>query len=101
MNTTETIGLIATLLTTSAFFPEVKKAYKSKNNLSTSTLTIFIIGNIFWIGYGFLINGNILIGSSTVNLTLQLFLAYCTFKSKKELKVYTRKMLNNLEIPQP
>ncbi len=100
MNTTEIIGLVATLLTTSAFFPEVKKAYMNKNNLPTSTLIIFIIGNIFWIGYGILMKGNILITSSVINLIIQLFLVYSTFKSKRELKIYTKKMLDSLDVQQ-
>lgn len=54
----EIIGLIAAALTTSAFVPQVYKAWKSKSteSLSLSMYVVFFIGIMLWLVYGFHLN---------------------------------------------
>ncbi len=58
MNFVEVLGLVAALLTTSAFLPQVYKTWKTKSadSLSLSMLIIFVLGVLCWLVYGFLID---------------------------------------------
>lgn len=53
----EILGLIAALLTTAAFLPQVYKTYKSKDvsSLSMPMLLLFFVGIILWFIYGIII----------------------------------------------
>lgn len=83
MNFTEPIGIIATLFTTSAFLPEVIKAFKkSKSNTSIHTLIIFLVGNTFWLTYGLLTQKKVLIVANIITITLQALLVYNHFQKK-------------------
>ena len=53
----ELVGIIAAILTTSSFVPQVYKTWKSKN-VDGISLTMFLalfIGILFWLVYGILI----------------------------------------------
>ncbi len=53
----ELVGIIAAILTTSSFVPQVYKTWKSKN-VDGISLTMFLalfIGILFWLIYGILI----------------------------------------------
>ena len=52
----EIIGLIAAFLTTASFLPQVYKTWKTKDvsSLSLPMLTMFFVGVIMWLIYGFL-----------------------------------------------
>ena len=54
----EILGLIAAVLTTSAFLPQVYKTWKTKDvaSLSMSTLLLFLVGIILWLCYGIYID---------------------------------------------
>jgi len=54
MEKIELLGLIAATLTTSAFIPQVYKAwkYKSTKDISLIMYLIFLVGLILWIFYG-------------------------------------------------
>lgn len=54
----ETIGIIAAILTTSGFVPQLYKTIKTKNveGISLSMFLILFIGILFWLVYGFLID---------------------------------------------
>ena len=54
----ELLGLIAAILTTAAFLPQVYKTWKTKStdSLSLSMLLIFVSGVLSWLVYGFLID---------------------------------------------
>ena len=51
------IGLLAGALTTSAFFPQLLKAVKTKSveDISLGMFVMFSLGLILWTAYGFLI----------------------------------------------
>ena len=54
----EIIGIIAAVLTTSGFAPQVYKSLKTKEvgSVSLTMYVVMFIGLLFWLSYGFLIN---------------------------------------------
>ncbi|MDT8446119.1 MAG: SemiSWEET transporter [bacterium] len=55
--TTQSIGLLAGLLTTLAFLPQVWQTYRSKQvrDLSLSWAATFTLGILLWLAYGLLL----------------------------------------------
>jgi MtN3 and saliva related transmembrane protein len=58
MHATDTLGLIAGLLTTVAFVPQVVKTWKSKSakDLSLAMFLLYCFGVFLWTIYGVMIN---------------------------------------------
>ena len=54
----EAIGIIAAILTTSGFIPQLYKTIKTKNvnGVSLSMFLVLFVGILFWLVYGYLIN---------------------------------------------
>ncbi|WP_350293120.1 SemiSWEET transporter [uncultured Croceitalea sp.] len=54
MQTIELIGLIAAMLTTGAFVPQVYKVFKSKStaDISLTMYTVLFVGLVLWLIYG-------------------------------------------------
>ena len=54
MQLTESIGLVAAFLTTTAFFPQVMKTVKTKStgDLSLPMYTLMFTGTVSWLVYG-------------------------------------------------
>jgi MtN3 and saliva related transmembrane protein len=80
----EIIGLIAATLTTSAFVPQVYKAWKSKSteSLSLSMYVVFFMGIMLWLVYGFHLNSLAMILSNIVTGFLALILIFLKLKYK-------------------
>ena len=71
-NLVELIGMIAAVLTTLSFLPQVIKTYKDKSaeSLSMIMLVAFITGVCLWLLYGLLIHSTPLIASNLVTAIL-------------------------------
>jgi MtN3 and saliva related transmembrane protein len=71
---TESVGLIAGLLTTMAFVPQVWKIYQTKSgkDISARMFSIFSLGIVLWLVYGILLGSVPLILSNIVTLVLSL-----------------------------
>ena len=71
----EIIGLIAAVFTTSSFFPQVLKIWKTKQTKDISTIMYIamMIGTCFWLTYGILINSFAIIAANIVSGVLILF----------------------------
>ena len=71
----EIIGLIAAIFTTSSFFPQVVKIWKTKQtkDISTTMYIAMMIGTCFWLSYGILINSFSIIAANIVSSILILF----------------------------
>ncbi len=69
-----TIGLLAGLLTTVAFVPQVLKIYRSKSgrDISARMFTMFSIGIALWLYYGVLLQSLPIILANAVTLVLTL-----------------------------
>ncbi|MDA0885651.1 MAG: SemiSWEET transporter [Bacteroidetes bacterium] len=70
----EIIGIIAAILTTSGFIPQVYKIYKEKNakGVSLTMYLILFIGVLLWLVYGILIGSLSIIIANSVTALLQL-----------------------------
>ena len=79
----ESIGIIAAILTTSAFIPQVYKIYKEKKaqGVSLTMYLIMFVGVLLWLVYGILIGSIAIIVANSVTAVLQLFVII--FKLKK------------------
>ncbi|MGV8945899.1 MAG: SemiSWEET family sugar transporter [Lutibacter sp.] len=80
----EMIGLVAGVLTTSAFVPQVYKTWKSKSadGLSLTMYLVFFVGIILWLIYGIYIQSLAMILANAVTgfLALMLILFKLRFK---------------------
>jgi len=82
MNTTIMMGYFAGFLTTISFLPQVVKTWKSRSasDLSWGMFSVFSVGVMFWLIYGFLIQEPPIILWNSV--TLALVLAILVMKLK-------------------
>ncbi|MFC2131106.1 SemiSWEET transporter [Bacteroidota bacterium] len=84
MNTISIIGLIAGLLTTVAFLPQVVKVIKTKHtrDISLAMYLIFTCGVLFWGTYGILLDELPIILANSVTLVLALIVLVYKIKYK-------------------
>ncbi len=68
------VGLVAGLLTTVAFVPQVMKIYRTKSgkDISGRMFTIFSLGIVLWLLYGLLLESIPIILANAVTLFLSL-----------------------------
>lgn len=80
----EIIGLIAGVLTTSAFVPQVYKTWKLKSaeSLSLTMYLVFFVGIILWLVYGIAINSLAMIFANSVTAFLALLLIFFKLRYK-------------------
>lgn len=76
------IGVIAAVLTTAAFVPQVIKAHLSKHTQDLSLLTylLFVAGIILWIIYGTALRSVPILAANSVTLILSLYLIFLKIK---------------------
>jgi len=82
MNTTTIVGLIACLLTTGAFLPQIIKTIRTKDTKSIS-LTMYIAysaGICLWILYGCLLKNEIMIFANIIALLLGILMIVLKIK---------------------
>ena len=74
MNTTIMMGYFAGFLTTISFLPQVVKTWKTRSasDLSLGMFSVFSVGVLFWLVYGFLIQEPPMIIWNSVTLILVL-----------------------------
>ena len=79
-----TLGLLAALLTTVAFLPQVIKTWKTKKTRDISFImyVILITGVFLWLVYGFLIKDLPLILANLVTLVLVSFILFLKIKHR-------------------
>ncbi|AXT52308.1 hypothetical protein D1818_16210 [Aquimarina sp. BL5] len=84
INPVEILGLIAAILTTAAFLPQVYKTWKTKSaeSLSMSMLLIFESGVLCWLVYGYLIDSLPVILANFVTAISGFLLLYFKFRYK-------------------
>ena len=81
MSTTTMVGFFAGLLTTISFLPQVAKTWKSRSasDLSLGMFSVFSVGVMFWLVYGFLIQEPPIIFWNLITLVLVLTLLILYF----------------------
>lgn len=72
------LGIVAAILTTTAFLPQVIKAHKTKHtvDLSLFMYLLFSSGVFLWTIYGFMIHSTPVIIANIVTLLLSLYILY-------------------------
>ncbi|WP_367274632.1 SemiSWEET family sugar transporter [uncultured Lutibacter sp.] len=80
----EIIGLIAAVLTTTAFVPQVYKTWKTKSagNISLTMYITMFIGIILWLIYGIHLNSIPMILANSVTAVLALMIIIFKLKYK-------------------
>ena len=82
----EIIGLIAAVLTTAAFLPQVYKTWKTKDvsALSLPMLILFFTGIVLWLVYGIYIKSLSMIIANSITIVSSLLLLYfkITYENK-------------------
>ena len=69
-------GYFAAILTTAAFLPQLIKTLKTKkaDDVSLTTLIMFIIGVLSWIVYGYKISSSPILKANIITLILNLLI---------------------------
>ncbi|SMO70737.1 MtN3 and saliva related transmembrane protein [Fodinibius sediminis] len=72
------LGLVAGMLTTIAFIPQVVKTWKTKSadDLSLGMYVAFCLGVSLWLIYGFIVSDLPIIAANLVTLSLAITLLY-------------------------
>ncbi|WP_248724873.1 SemiSWEET family sugar transporter [Seonamhaeicola sp. ML3] len=81
----EIIGLIAAVLTTAAFLPQVYKTWKTKDveSFSLPMFLVFFIGILFWLIYGILVKSIAMILANSITVVSSFLLLYFKIKYSK------------------
>ena len=81
----EIVGVIAAILTTSAFVPQVYKTWKSKSakELSLTMYLVLFTGIVLWFIYGYVIESFAIKLANIVTGLLVLMLIYFKLKYKR------------------
>ena len=84
MNYTEVIGIVAGVLTSISFIPQIVKIRKTKStkDLSWGMFGVFSLGIVLWLIYGLIINQFPVILANIVTLTFSGIIIYYKFKYK-------------------
>ena len=80
----EIIGLIAAVLTTSSFVPQVYKTWKTKSagNISLTMYLAMFVGIVLWLVYGIHLNSFAMILANSVTAILTLIIIGFKLKYK-------------------
>jgi MtN3 and saliva related transmembrane protein len=84
MSTIQLIGLVAGMLTTIAFLPQVLKTWKSRSakDLSLGMFSLFCLGVVMWLAYGILMRDIPVIAANFMTLILASTLLFFKFRFK-------------------
>ncbi len=84
MNTTNLIGYSAALLTTIAFVPQALHSLKTRDlsGISLPMYSLFSLGVLGWIIYGFMIDSLPIMAANSITLILACTVLYLKIKHK-------------------
>ena len=76
MDWIETVGVVAGLLTTSAFVPQAVRTWRTQSarDFSLGLLVLLIAGNSLWLAYGVLKGSTGLVAANLVTVPLTVYL---------------------------
>ncbi len=85
-NLTTTLGLVAGVLTTIAYLPQLIKTWQSKSadDLSWSMLIILCVGIILWLVYGFSVRDIPIVAANIVTFVLASIILVLKIRYKQE-----------------
>lgn len=81
----EIIGILAAIITTYSFFPQVKQIVKTKNtsSISLKMYILLIIGLTFWIIYGINLRNISIISANGITWVFAVVILYYKITEKK------------------
>jgi len=81
----ESIGLLAAVLTTYSFLPQVYKTWKTKDvsAFSITTFTLFFIGIVCWLIYGIYKESLSMILANTITMVSSFLILILIYKYRK------------------
>jgi MtN3 and saliva related transmembrane protein len=84
MNTTEIIGILASIFTATALIPQLIKLVREKKseNISLGMMAVLFIGLVFWVWYGFMKDDWIIIISNAFSLLINIITVILSIKYK-------------------
>ncbi len=84
MDKVEILGLVAAVLTTASFVPQVLKVWKQKStkDISLSMYVVFSLGLGLWLVYGFYINSLSIMIANSITLVLTFAIIWAKLKYK-------------------
>lgn len=84
MSLDQMLGFVAGVLTTAAFVPQVVKTWRTRSthDISLGMFSLFSIGLVLWLGYGFLIDSAPIIVTNLVTLVLALTILFFKLRYK-------------------
>lgn len=76
MDAIEAIGIVAGVLTTSAFIPQAIKTWRTRSarDFSVALLVLLVVGNSLWLTYGALKGSMGLVAANIVTVPLTMFI---------------------------
>ena len=76
MENIEIVGMLAAFLTTSAFVPQVYKAYRNKSakDVSLTMYLVLLVGLLLWLYYGWHIESMAIIMANSITAALVIFI---------------------------
>lgn len=85
MDNIKLLGLVAGMLTTAAFLPQVIKTWKSRSakDLSLGMFSLFCLGVLLWLAYGFIVRDIPVIAANLATLMLASTLLFFKLKFKE------------------
>jgi MtN3 and saliva related transmembrane protein len=80
------IGIVASLLTSFSYVPQVNKMWRTKSVSDISPTTIFqmVVGCLLWEAYGILRGDLIIIGANIVAITVLVFAVTFYYRYRKK-----------------
>ena len=74
MNTSEAVGYLAAILTTSSFVPQAWHTFRTRDvsGISLGMYSVFACGVALWLAYGFLLAAWPIVAANAVTLALAL-----------------------------
>jgi len=72
----ETVGVVAGVLTTSAFVPQAVRTWRTRSarDFSLGLLVLLVVGNALWLAYGALKGSTGLVAANLVTVPLTVYL---------------------------
>lgn len=85
MNLTEALGLVAGLLTTAAFVPQVARTWRTgrADDFSLPMLLMFVAGVALWLGYGVSLGAPSIITANAITLVLASYFLWMKLLSRR------------------
>lgn len=84
------LGIVAAILTTSSFLPQMVKAYRTKSmhDVSRYLMSLFATGTVLWMLYGIYKSDLVIVGANAIATVFNVVLLYMKFSyGKKSTKM--------------